>query len=517
MLHSPALVGLTLGIWFAVSAWSFSQFHHVIPAALPFVPTVALTLLYLPWMATWLWTIHNLVTQSASALLPHSPSTSSFPASAVAVAVVYTTCDDFDPDACLTALRQDYLNVRLVICDDSRLQSSRDLINEWVRKIAPKVAVVRRQDRSGFKAGNLNFGIATAVSEEFIVLCDADEALPPFFVSRVLAEFAAQPLAFVQCRHSARLPAQTWLEDALGPAIDIFYRFTLPMHNRYGFVACFGHGLMLRRSAWKAIGGFPEIACEDLGFALRVTTQGLRGRYVDEPVAHERFPSTYAGLAAKYRRIVAGTIECFRSYGPAFLRSKHVSLTEKLDFLITFSTCYLPFAVIINVTGALALAWAQGRFAPAQQPGWLLLLYMIGPLTPVVPLLCRFSSGARRMGRFALIGSIAYASLAPQLAFVALRQTLRPKKVRFVPTGVMNQRPQNMTDHVPTCLVGLVVISLAAILRSDVSAPAVSAGLMFMGGPLLSLVDHAGVSGWAARRSALIPYGVLVALWWAFR
>ena len=176
---------MTLAVWLAVIIWSVAHFRNVIPAAIPVPVARALAFLYLPWSATWLWTIHNFVNQCISALLPR-PAERPLRRSSSAVAVLYTTCDDFDPEACLSALRQDHLNLRVIVCDDSHLQSSRDAIDAWVRRVAPEVALVRRPARRGFKAGNLNHCIATAVREEFIVLCDADEVLPGDFVTRVL-------------------------------------------------------------------------------------------------------------------------------------------------------------------------------------------------------------------------------------------------------------------------------------------------------------------------------------------
>src|SRR5208282_5787164 len=155
------------------------------------------------------------------------------------------------------------------------------------------VTIMRRPDSRGLKAGNLNYAIATAVREEFIVVCDADEVLPEDFVARILCELELDKLAFVQCRHTARNPAQSWFEEVLGPAIDVFYKFTLPSRNRFGFTCCFGHGLLVRRSAWELVGGFPEVACEDLGFTMLAASAGLEGRFADEPTGFEAFPKTY--------------------------------------------------------------------------------------------------------------------------------------------------------------------------------------------------------------------------------
>jgi len=161
---------------------------------------------------------------------------------------------------------------------------------------------------------------------------------------------------------------------------------------------------------------FPEVACEDLGFTMLAASAGLEGRFAHEPTGFEAFPKTYSALRAKYRRIIAGTIDCFRLYGVRLWSSPHVSLVEKLDFMMTFSTCYLHLVAMVNVAGALALGWFQEMSGHAQPLGWLLTVYLVGPLTPLLPLISQAVSKPRRMGRFAILASVAYASMTPLLA-----------------------------------------------------------------------------------------------------
>ena len=125
------------------------------------------------------------------------------------VALLYTTCDDFDPDACLSCLNQTYKNTRLIICDDSSHESSKEEIDRWVKTNAPNAVIVRRPARKGFKAGNLNNVIRNVVTEEFLVVCDADEVVPPDFVATMLVECRWPDVAFVQARHIARRDNQT--------------------------------------------------------------------------------------------------------------------------------------------------------------------------------------------------------------------------------------------------------------------------------------------------------------------
>jgi hypothetical protein len=502
---SPKVVTLTLCSWIAVVAWSLWSIPRVIPVGVARPVAIALAWLYLPWMATWLWMIHNFIHQ-AMCTVTRRPLASSPCEASAPVALLYTTCDDFDPIACLSGLKQNHRHTRLIICDDSRHQSSRDLIDEWVERAGPHVSIVRRPNRDGLKAGNLNYAIETTVTEELIAICDADEVIPEDFVTRLAREIDSQQSAFVQCRHTARHPGRTWFEDALGPAVDVFYRFTIRLRARFGFVACFGHGMMLRRSAWKSIGGFPQIACEDLGFAMVAASAGLRGGFVDEPSGSETFPPTYSALASKYRRIVAGTVECFQQFGVSLLRSPHVSMVEKLDFVLTFSICYLPLVMMINVFGAIVLAWFQAASGHPQSLRWVLVLYLVGPLTPVVPLIRQLPSNPLRVVRFAMVATIAYGSLTPILAFTSVAQTVRPRPVKFVPTGVVSRKRQRIADHLWTAAVGIAIASLAVGLRSIVFAPSFAVGLIFLVGPILTQVDRGGLVGWAARRALLAPH-----------
>jgi len=166
-----------------VAAWSLWHIPEVIPSKGPWPVAVALACLYLPWMATWLWTIHNFVHQAMSTFL-HRPLAASPIAATEPVALLYTTCDDFDAAACLSGLRQSYQHTRLIICDDSRQPASRDRIDQWIETAGQLVTIVRRPNWDGLKAGNLNYAIETTVTEELIAICDADEVLPEDFLAR---------------------------------------------------------------------------------------------------------------------------------------------------------------------------------------------------------------------------------------------------------------------------------------------------------------------------------------------
>jgi glycosyltransferase involved in cell wall biosynthesis len=503
---------LTLITWVAVSIWTGIRFQSTIPATIHPIIALFFRFAHLPWMLFWLWGVHNFWHQTLSLLprripAPRLPESEDEP-----VALLYATCDDFDPDACQSCFNQIYRNMRLIICDDSWQQSSRDQIDQWVREHAPGAVVVRRKDRRGFKAGNLNYAIGNVATEEFIVVCDADEVIPPDFVANMLVRCSRKDVAFVQARHIARKSNQTNFSRMLAPTIDIYNRHSLPLRNRFGFVACFGHGIMIRRSAWTAIDGFPEIVSEDLGFAARLLGKGMRGVYAEEIVAEEAFPPTYTSFMKKYRKIVGGTIEFFQLELVSVLRSGHPTFTEKVDLLLTFSFCFIGLITMLNIIGGLLISHLYMHGGYSRPELGVLLFYMLGPLTPVVPMVFRFFREPVKYGKYSFSAAIAYASLMPVFAKKSIEQMFHLKKADFEVTGKIARQPQVVNGHSFTVVAGLVVLVVALLQPSPALVPAIGVSTMFVLAPLLCFTENNGLVGALARNSGIIPYAAIAAL-----
>ena len=64
--------------------------------------------------------------------------------------------------------------------------------------------MVRRESRAGFKAGNLNNYLKGRTDYDYFVVLDSDEVIPPSFLRRAYAYFAAdKKFGAVQARHVA--------------------------------------------------------------------------------------------------------------------------------------------------------------------------------------------------------------------------------------------------------------------------------------------------------------------------
>jgi cellulose synthase/poly-beta-1,6-N-acetylglucosamine synthase-like glycosyltransferase len=328
----------------------------------------------------------------------------------------------------------------------------------------------------------------------------------------MLVECRWPDVAFVQARHIARKSDQTNFSKMLAPTIDIYYRHSLPLRNRYGFVACFGHGIMIRRSAWAAIDGFPEVVSEDLGFAARLLAKGLRGLYAENIVAEEAFPPTYTSFYKKYRKIVGGTIEFFQTDLIQILRSPLPSFTEKVDLVLTFSFCFIGLITMLNIIGGVIITHLFTRGGYTRPELTVLVFYLLGPLTPVVPLALRFLREPVKYSKYSFSAAIAYASLMPMFARKSIEQLFHLKKPDFEVTGKVARQPQVINGHAFTVYTGIFVLALAIIFPSPALIPAAGVSVMFMLAPLLCFTEHQGMVGAIARNSGVIPYATIAAM-----
>src|SRR5437879_12541303 len=97
------------------------------------------------------------------------------------VAVIYATMNDVVP-ACVRAIRQAY-PCDVYILDDSSDAAKRAIVDRLAVEMGFRL--LRRPNREAFKAGAINNWLRADGSEyDYLVLLDADSALPPDWVGR---------------------------------------------------------------------------------------------------------------------------------------------------------------------------------------------------------------------------------------------------------------------------------------------------------------------------------------------
>lgn len=261
------------------------------------------------------------------------------------VAILYTTCNDFVEASLQSCVNQDYSNFKVYVLDDSSDPAIQKTIDTFCSQYPKKIEVVRRPTREGFKAGNMNNALRHVVREPYFAIADADEILPTDFLSKLVPVMESDShCGFVQANHRVNKQSESALSGSLGVGIDIHWKYYQPVRNEYGFVMFLGHGALLRKKCWEEIGGFPDIVSEDLGFAIHARELGYRGRFVEDVVCLEDFPDTIRSFRIRHIKWTRGTCEFLYKKFWWLVKSKNISIAEKLDIL--FPTMNLPLTLV---------------------------------------------------------------------------------------------------------------------------------------------------------------------------
>ncbi|GAB4242723.1 MAG: hypothetical protein Kow0027_01340 [Saprospiraceae bacterium] len=385
-----------------------------------------------------------------------------------AVAVLYTTYNDFLEESVLSCVQQDYPNYTVYILDDSTRDECKKVVDDFAAQFPDKVVVVRRPDRKAFKAGNLNHALERVVKEPYFAIADADEILPPDFLSKLVPVMEADPkVGFVQANHRANPNMKSKLSKDLGPGIDIHWKWYQPLRNDFGFVMFLGHGAVLRRDVWKKIGGFPDIVSEDLGFAIEARELGYRGRFVENVVCYEDFPDTVRAFRIRHMKWTRGTSEFLKKKMAWLLRAKNITWAEKLDIL--FPTLNLPltllyFLFMVNANLILPYFFGKSQIMTVEMGGTALTFpvmvlheafmniyspdfFAITMLTFFAPVLCFILAMALKplkLFRFLAHSTALYAALGP-LSSIGVLAYLISGKAIFLVTGDKQQKEHTDT------------------------------------------------------------------------
>lgn len=459
--RSPAMFVALFTTWLAALIWFGPRLLQSMAAATGPVSTVAQAYFVVFVCIAWLYGLYNI---SVVTFATYSRLRDKFAATAVIpkqkrdlpVAVLYTTCNDFVEAGAASCARINYKTFSVYILDDSTDRDYKTKVDRFARKY-DHVKVIRRPNRTGFKAGNLNHALQHVVTEPYFVIADSDEILPRDFLSKLVPRIAADPnCGYIQANHKC-IKHGTKLQRDMCRGIDIHWEWYQPLRNRFGFVMFLGHGAILRKSCWDEAGGFPELVSEDLAYAIAIRECGYYGTFASDVVCLEEFPSSVRSFRVRHVKWTRGTCEFLHRFAPRLIGSKNISWTEKLDIL--FPTANLPltlFFFVFMMMTAIVLPMAIGERAVMtveigprslaipviQMPAAMNVLYTwdfyLMTLTALVsPLLCFVIAMWRtplKLIRFLVHSTSLYAALAP-LSTICVIGYLKTRAARFLVTG----------------------------------------------------------------------------------
>ena len=256
---------------------------------------------------------------------------------------------------CLKSLDYPRSLLQIQILDDSDDGSAEenDAIIEALVAVGVPVTVIRREERTGFKAGALAYGMSVS-DAEYVAIFDADFQIPEQFLSQTLPHFEDSRVGWVQGRWGFANRNHNFLTRAQARLLDGHFRIEHQARCRGGrFFNFNGTAGIWRRAAIEAAGGWSgKTVVEDTDLSLRAWDLGWKGVYRDDIVCVGWLPENFSAFRTQQRRWLAGGMDLFL---------KRKSDHSGKPFLTCFDFNARGLAPLVSVVVVLLAIWAPLR------------------------------------------------------------------------------------------------------------------------------------------------------------
>lgn len=316
----------------------------------------------------------------------------------------------------------------VVVIDDSNDCVTSEKLDAW--RGHPKVKVIHRSSRNGWKGEALNVGLDHSDPRSTHVLVfDADFVPPSDFVSRCLARFENDKVSVVQGYQRHDLNAEeNWIAKGVRVWLSLYNMVELNGQQRLGlFSPLTGSVFMVRADVLRKL-RFEGVTDEDWNLTMRLYEKGYKILYDPSLAASGECPSTLRRLFRQQARWAEGHTRTFMSHFLKIWKCKFLRLREKVDFVfIGYSFLNSILIVVFTAAWVITMLFPSVYLPlPIVQIGLFLLLASI-PAAIFASLVALSLEGARKDFR-----KIGYAWLlnfvvTPVIAFAALKGLLARK------------------------------------------------------------------------------------------
>ncbi|MDH7477952.1 MAG: glycosyltransferase family 2 protein, partial [Candidatus Bathyarchaeota archaeon] len=283
--------------------------------------------------------------------------------------------------------------LQVIVIDDASTDKTGNIGEEYSKEY-PYIKVIHRSQEEGRrgKASALNAGFKHTNGE--IILCfDADYYPQRDIVEKLVKNFADPKVGAVQGRVVVLNEPQNLvtrlvaLERIGGYCVDQQARDNLELITQFG-----GTVGGFKRDVLEILGGWDEsILAEDTDLTFRVYLAGYRISYVDDAECYEEAVESWRAYWKQRYRWAKGHMQCALKHSLKVLRSKNLSLKQKIDGLLLLNLYFMPVLVLfswiigvslffLNSSSWLSLFWKSipisfslysfvGNFAPFFEVG----------------------------------------------------------------------------------------------------------------------------------------------------
>ncbi len=257
---------------------------------------------------------------------------SSYPTVAIAMPVYNEDVDTVKENLLrLKSLNYPEKKLSFYLLDDSTAQDTRSSLKRFSKENG--IRYMHRDNRKGFKAGALN-NLARRMKEEFLAIFDYDEYITNAdFLMDTLPYFKDRSLSYVQTEK--RYFKGSFFSDTVDLFDAFFFKFIQPSRALNNTAIFAGSCGIIRSSALRKIGGFPEYIIEDTFFSFESDMHNFKSLYLPRVYAYGKPIETFTDLVKQQWRYNYGDTQ-FLMYFVNRLRQKGTkkqSLMSTIDYI----------------------------------------------------------------------------------------------------------------------------------------------------------------------------------------
>jgi len=274
-----------------------------------------------------------------------------------------------------TAAALDYPNLEIQILDDSN-DKTVEHVDEIVERLQGKginIQAVRREDRSGYKAGALAYGM-TLSDANYIAIFDSDFVPEADFLRKTIPHLEGKPeCGLVQARWDHLNAEDSAFTRAQSVGIDGHFIVEQVARAYNDYLLNFnGTAGVWRRQAIDDAGGWSsDTLTEDLDLSYRAQLKGWKFHYLPDVCVPAELPPTYNAFRSQQFRWAKGSMQTAKKLLPIIWFSDQ-PFKRKIE--ATFHLTHYSIHLCMLAHAILGLPIALAETSPFA--GWLLVYYM---------------------------------------------------------------------------------------------------------------------------------------------
>ncbi len=242
---------------------------------------------------------------------------------------------------------------------DDTVEISRAAVARWAAK-GMDIKHIHRTDRTGYKAGALEEGVAVSRGD-YVAVFDADFIPQPNFLRRTVHFFNDPKVGMVQARWDHLNRDHSLLTHIQSVMLDGHFVIEHTARNRSGrFFNFNGTAGIWRKITIGDAGGWQhDTLTEDLDLSYRAQLRGWRCVYLKDVISPAEIPVEMNAFQSQQHRWAKGSIQTALKLLPTILRSDQ-PLKVKLEafthlsnniayLLMVFLSLMMPLATIVRI------------------------------------------------------------------------------------------------------------------------------------------------------------------------